>query len=78
MFALARAGVMSYTKAMDILSFLEYEEQYAPWVAAISGFNWLLRRLAHDPQTLQSFQVCIYVLLSYVVYNVIVHNGYTE
>lgn len=37
---------MTYTRALNILSFLENETDYAPWVAAITGFNWLRNRLA--------------------------------
>nr|AAF99701.1 aminopeptidase-N [Epiphyas postvittana] len=44
-FQFARAGVMSYTKAFNILSFLEFETEYAPWVAAMTGFTWLRNRL---------------------------------
>ncbi|XP_050343237.1 membrane alanyl aminopeptidase-like [Nymphalis io] len=45
-FQFARAGLMSYTRAFNILSFLENETEYAPWVAALTGFNWLRNRLA--------------------------------
>ncbi|CAH1647274.1 unnamed protein product [Spodoptera littoralis] len=47
-FVLARSSIMSYTRALNILSFLEFEDKYAPWAAAIPGFNFALRRLAHD------------------------------
>lgn len=56
-FALARAGVMSYTRALNILSFMEFEDAYAPWIAAVTGFNWVLRRLAHNDQELARLQV---------------------
>nr|XP_026484276.1 membrane alanyl aminopeptidase-like [Vanessa tameamea] len=45
-FQFARAGLMSYSRAFNILSFLENETEYAPWVAALTGFNWLRNRLA--------------------------------
>ncbi|XP_059049750.1 membrane alanyl aminopeptidase-like [Achroia grisella] len=45
-FQFARAGLMPYHRALNILSFLENEVEYAPWVAAITGFNWLRNRLA--------------------------------
>ncbi|XP_047984433.1 membrane alanyl aminopeptidase-like [Leguminivora glycinivorella] len=51
-FQLARAGVLRYERALNILSFLEFEDQYAPWLAAITGFNWVVRRLAHDEENL--------------------------
>ncbi|KAJ8733131.1 hypothetical protein PYW08_001429 [Mythimna loreyi] len=47
-FLLARFGTLTYRKALNILSFLEFEDAYAPWMAAITGFNFALRRLAHD------------------------------
>ncbi|CAK1546276.1 unnamed protein product [Leptosia nina] len=48
-FQFARAGIMSYTRALNILSFLEYEFDYAPWMAALNGFSWLRGRLAGTP-----------------------------
>ncbi|XP_047984084.1 membrane alanyl aminopeptidase-like isoform X2 [Leguminivora glycinivorella] len=45
-FQYARSGIMSYNKALNILSFLEFETDYAPWVAAMTGFTWLRNRLA--------------------------------
>lgn len=59
MFALARAGIMSYVRAFNILSFLEFEDAYAPWLAAVTGFNFLLRRVAHNEQDLARLQVQI-------------------
>ncbi|KAJ8733132.1 hypothetical protein PYW08_001430 [Mythimna loreyi] len=44
-FQFARSGIMGYERAMNILSFLEFETDYAPWVAAITGFNWVRARL---------------------------------
>ncbi|CAH2240693.1 jg6646 [Pararge aegeria aegeria] len=44
-FQFARAGLMSYNRAFNILSFLKDETDYTPWVAAITGFNWLQNRL---------------------------------
>ncbi|GBP46442.1 Membrane alanyl aminopeptidase [Eumeta japonica] len=58
-FALARAGVMTYTRALNILSFLRFENEYAPWIAAISGFNFLRRRLAHDANSLSQLEELI-------------------
>ncbi|KAJ8727735.1 hypothetical protein PYW07_001854 [Mythimna separata] len=47
-FLLARSKALTYRKAFNILSFLEFEDAYAPWISAITGFNFALRRLAHD------------------------------
>nr|AEO12696.1 aminopeptidase N3a [Ostrinia nubilalis] len=44
-FQFARSGIMTYTRAFNILSFLENETEYTPWVAAITGFNWIRNRL---------------------------------
>ncbi|CAH1647272.1 unnamed protein product [Spodoptera littoralis] len=48
-FSFARAGIMRYDRALHILSFLERETDYAPWAAAITGFNWLRNRLVGHP-----------------------------
>ncbi|XP_075971872.1 membrane alanyl aminopeptidase-like [Anticarsia gemmatalis] len=52
-FQFARSGLMSYNRAFNILSFLENETEYAPWVAAMTGFTWLRNRLAGTPQLTQ-------------------------
>nr|AAF37560.1 aminopeptidase 3 [Helicoverpa punctigera] len=49
-FQFARAGLMKYDRALNILSYLENETDYAPWVAAMTGFNWLRNRLVGKPQ----------------------------
>nr|AAP37953.1 midgut aminopeptidase N3 [Helicoverpa armigera] len=49
-FQFARSGLMTYERALNILSYLENETDYAPWVAAITGFNWLRNRLVGKPQ----------------------------
>lgn len=56
-FVLARSNILSYTRALNILSFLEFEDKYAPWVAAITGFNFALRRLAHKTEEQQKLKV---------------------
>ncbi|CAK1599080.1 unnamed protein product [Parnassius mnemosyne] len=48
-FQFARSGLMSYSRAFNILSFLQYETEYTPWVAAITGFSWIRNRLAGTP-----------------------------
>ncbi|MEE5434573.1 ERAP1-like C-terminal domain-containing protein, partial [Streptococcus pneumoniae] len=54
-----RAGVMDYQRVFNIISFLEFDDQYAPWMAAIDTFNFLIRRLAHDPTNLARLQSLI-------------------
>ncbi|KAL0882635.1 hypothetical protein ABMA27_001070 [Loxostege sticticalis] len=44
-FQFARSGLMTYSRAFNILSYLVNETEYAPWVTAISGFNWIRNRL---------------------------------
>ncbi|KAI8424597.1 hypothetical protein MSG28_003037 [Choristoneura fumiferana] len=56
---LARAGVLRYERAFNIISFLRNEDQYAPWLAAITGFNWVIRRLAHDDDNLVKLRTVI-------------------
>nr|QCI02834.1 aminopeptidase N [Chilo infuscatellus] len=51
-----RAGIMSYDRVFNIISFLEFDDEYAPWMAAIDAFNFLLRRLAHDEINLKHLQ----------------------
>ncbi|XP_045518566.1 membrane alanyl aminopeptidase-like [Pieris brassicae] len=45
----ARSGLMTYTRAFNILSFLQYEKDYAPWLAAMTGFSWIRNRLVGSP-----------------------------
>ncbi|XP_053604245.1 membrane alanyl aminopeptidase-like [Plodia interpunctella] len=53
LFSFARAGIKGYERAYNILSFLQFEDEYAPWLAAIDGFAFVRRRLAHDADNLQ-------------------------
>lgn len=56
-FNFARAGVMTYDQAFNILSFLEFEDSYAPWIAAITGFNFAINRLSYDDANVQRLKV---------------------
>ncbi|KAI5638675.1 peptidase family m1 domain-containing protein [Phthorimaea operculella] len=73
-FSYARAGLMTYTRAFSLLSFLENETQYAPWVAAITGFNWIRNRLQSNPVLLNQLQNIIVGWAS----NVMADIGYFE
>lgn len=42
---LARAGIIEYSKAFDVLEYLVKEKEYYPWYSAFSGFQYLRRRL---------------------------------
>lgn len=69
-FVFARAGVMTYDKAFNILSFLEMEDAYAPWIAAITGFNFAASRLAYDSSNLLRLQVSVLLSFSHVTLNI--------
>ncbi|XP_014370443.2 membrane alanyl aminopeptidase-like [Papilio machaon] len=53
-FQFARSGLMNYTKAFSILSFLENETEYTPWVAALTGFSWIRNRFRGTPLLAQT------------------------
>ncbi|XP_014370421.2 membrane alanyl aminopeptidase-like [Papilio machaon] len=74
LFAFGRAGTKSYERVFNILSFLEFESSYGPWIAAINGYNFVLRRLAHDT-TRQKFMKDIIIRLSGALTR---RLGYTE
>ncbi|KAM3967324.1 aminopeptidase N [Aphomia sociella] len=74
LFALSRAGVMTYDRAWNIMSFLEMEDQYSPWIAAISGFNFVIRRLAGDPDNLAK----LYEMIDQLSDAVVRRLGYQE
>lgn len=57
LFNLGRAGVKPYEEVLNILSFLEFDDDYAPWIEAIDGFSFLIRRLAHDEANLKKLTV---------------------
>ncbi|KAL9985945.1 hypothetical protein ACROYT_G008402 [Oculina patagonica] len=40
-FELARSGKLNYTKALEMTSYLQAEEDYVPWQAAIKNFNFI-------------------------------------
>ncbi|CAH0763600.1 unnamed protein product [Diatraea saccharalis] len=56
LFNFGRAGVLPYDRVFNTMSFLEFDDQYAPWINAITGFNFLIRRLAHDTSNLNKLQ----------------------
>lgn len=47
-FNLARAGEISYIRALDIVSYLENETEYYPWYSAFTAFTFLRRRIGQD------------------------------
>ncbi|XP_058975541.1 membrane alanyl aminopeptidase [Musca domestica] len=48
LFNLARASVIDYDLALDILAYLKTETNYLPWTAAFNGYNYLVIRLGLD------------------------------
>ncbi|KAI5638674.1 peptidase family m1 domain-containing protein [Phthorimaea operculella] len=67
LFVFARARVMPYNLAMNILSFLEFEDAFAPWEAAITGFNFVIRRVIHEADSLEKLRAEITKLSTAVV-----------
>ncbi|KAL4706781.1 hypothetical protein ACJJTC_018162 [Scirpophaga incertulas] len=45
----ARAGLISYNRMFNIISFMRNETTYPPWIATQRGFNWILSRLLGTP-----------------------------
>lgn len=50
LFNLARAGIVQYDAALEILEYLQGETEYAPWLAAVNGLTFLSRRIHHEDQ----------------------------
>lgn len=56
-FNLARAGLIQYTRALNIVSYLEHETEYYPWYSALNGLSYLNRRIGRDETLGPLFQV---------------------
>lgn len=56
-FNLARAGLISYTRALNIISYLEQETEYYPWYSAFTELTYLNRRIGKDETLGPLFQV---------------------
>lgn len=48
LFNLARAGLVKYDAALEILDYLQNETEYVPWLAAVNGLSLLSRRIHHE------------------------------
>ncbi|XP_060526992.1 uncharacterized protein LOC132702417 [Cylas formicarius] len=44
----ARSGLVKYSDALSVFSYLKNEEEYYPWYAAIVGLNHLLQRIGYE------------------------------
>lgn len=54
---LARAGVVSYTRALDVASYLANENEYYPWYSALTAMTYLKRRIGNDDVLKDLFEV---------------------
>lgn len=57
LFNLARADVLGYRQALDLLDYVREETEYVPWVAAASGLATLSLRIHPDDEKLFSQHV---------------------
>lgn len=48
LFNLARADIVKYDTALEILDYLQNETEYVPWLAAVNGLTLLSRRIHHE------------------------------
>ncbi|KAH8270919.1 hypothetical protein KR018_003012 [Drosophila ironensis] len=55
LFNLARAGLISYNLALNVIEYLETETNYIPWTAAFNGFSFLTIRLGNDTAHFNSY-----------------------
>lgn len=55
-FNLARAGLVSYIQALDVVSYLEHETEYYPWYSALTALTYLNRRIGKDETLAPLFQ----------------------
>lgn len=61
---LARAGQLSYSTALNIVSYLENETEYYPWYSAFTAFTYL-NRLIGSHQTLGPYFTVNQLLIYY-------------
>lgn len=54
---LARAGGVSYTRALDVVSYLANENEYYPWYSALTALSYLKRRIGNDDVLKDLFEV---------------------
>nr|CAD7397311.1 unnamed protein product [Timema poppensis] len=45
LFNLARGGYLNYTVVLDLVKYLQREVDYIPWYSALTGFNYVERRM---------------------------------
>lgn len=54
---LARARVVTYTRAIDVISYLVNETEYYPWYSALTGLSYVKRRIGDEDSLRQLFEV---------------------
>jgi aminopeptidase N len=61
LFNFARAGLLDYTFALDIVDYVQNEKSYIPWVSTFNGLGHLSRRLttADDVTLLKSYVLSV-------------------
>ncbi|XP_075230592.1 aminopeptidase N-like [Lycorma delicatula] len=69
-FSLSRAGLVTYNTLFTLTSYLQNEIDYAPWVAAVDGFTYLLNQYAKMPEVFGLLQEYILRLTQPVLNNV--------
>ncbi|XP_053945437.1 membrane alanyl aminopeptidase-like [Anastrepha ludens] len=52
---LARANVLEYDVALNVLEYLESEINYLPWTSAFNGFSFINTRLGNDTESFYSY-----------------------
>lgn len=73
---LARAGLLDYTIALELTSYLVQEVDYAPWYSAFNAFTFLDDKLA-GTKIYPSFQVTkVYMVIQmyYLVHFIMLSN----
>lgn len=50
-FALAEANIIPYEVPLNLTKYLVNEEEYLPWIMALSGFATILDNFDYDPET---------------------------
>ncbi|XP_004523070.1 membrane alanyl aminopeptidase [Ceratitis capitata] len=51
----ARAGILSYEKALEVLEYLESETNYLPWSSAFTGYTYINIRLGNDTEQFANY-----------------------
>lgn len=48
-FNLARAGMLGYSTALDLSTYLKYEEDRIPWYTAVDCLTYVVERMRRSP-----------------------------